>query len=122
MPLCDAALAVLDQVRGLDDDRVFPGQRHGRPISDTTITAPLKRMGVAGTVHGFRSCFRTWASERTNTPREIAERCLAHAIGSAVERSYSRSDLLEKRRDLMERWARFCCPAVADVVDIRGRR
>ncbi len=46
---------------------------------------------------------------------------LAHEIGDATERAYRRSDLLDKRRDLMERWARFCCPAVADVIEIGGR-
>ena len=62
-----------------------------------------------------------WAAERTSFPREIAELCLAHFVGNAVERAYRRSDLFDKRRDLMERWARFCCPASADVIEIRGR-
>ncbi len=121
VPLSAPALTVLQTVRGLDDDRVFPGQRRGRPISDTTIAAPLKRMGVSGTVHGFRSTFRDWAAERTSVPREIAELCLAHEVGSAVERSYRRSDLLDKRRDLMDQWGRFCLSAGSkgDVVELR---
>ncbi len=121
VPLTVEALAVLKQARGLDGDLVFPGRLRGRPLSDMPMAAVLKRLNVPATLHGFRTSFRTWASERTNTPREIAERCLAHAVGSAVERSYSRSDLLDKRRDLMERWARFCGPAVADVIEIGGR-
>jgi integrase len=121
VPLSAPALTVLQTVRGLDDDRVFPGQRRGRPISDTTIAAPLKRMGVSGTVHGFRSTFRDWAAERTSVPREIAELCLAHEVGSAVERSYRRSDLLDKRRSLMDQWGRFCLSAGrrGDVVALR---
>ena len=122
VPLTVEALAVLDAARGLDPDRVFPGRQRGKPMSDMTLKAVLKRMGRKDvTVHGFRSTFRDWAAERTNVPREIAELCLAHFVGNAVERAYRRSDLLSKRRTLMERWARFCCPASADVIEIGGR-
>jgi integrase len=119
VPLAGPALEVLRAARGLDPDKVFPGQKRGKPMHDMTIAAPLKRMGVAGTVHGMRSTFRDWAAERTSVPREIAEMCLAHEVGNAVERSYRRSDMFEKRRELMERWARFCCPASADVIELR---
>jgi integrase len=57
------------------------------------------------TVHGFRSSFRGWAAEQTDTPREVVEACLAHAVGDAAELAYKRSDFLEKRRAVMERWA-----------------
>ena len=68
----------------------------------------LRRMGIEGvTVHGFRSTFRDWASEVANTPREVAEMSLSHQVGSDVERAYARSDLLDKRRALMERWSKF---------------
>ena len=59
------------------------------------------------TVHGFRSSFRTWASEKTNADYATMEMALAHAVGSAVERSYARSDLLDKRRRLMNQWAAY---------------
>ena len=59
------------------------------------------------TVHGFRSSFRDWASEQTSVPHAVAEAALAHQVGSDVERSYARSDLFEKRRGLMDRWAEF---------------
>ena len=111
IPLSAEALAVLRQARGLDDDLVFPGRRRGRPLWDMPLTAVLRRLNVPVTLHGFRSTFRDWASERTNVPREIAEMCLAHTVGGAVERAYARSDLFDKRRDLMERWARFCLSA-----------
>jgi integrase len=66
----------------------------------------LRRMGVEGvTVHGFRSTFRDWASEVANAPREVAEMSLSHKVGSDVERAYARSDLLGRRRLLMERWS-----------------
>ena len=121
VPLSEPTLEVLRAARGLDSQLVFPGQRRGKPMHDMTIAAPLKRMGVAGTVHGFRSTFRDWAAERTTFPREIAEMCLAHEVGNAVERAYRRSDLFDKRCDLMSAWARFCCPRSADVIEIGGK-
>ncbi len=122
IPLTAEALAALEAAQGLDPDLVFPGQRRGRPMCDMTLTAVLRRMGRGEfTVHGFRSTFRDWAAERTNAPREIAELCLAHFVGSAVERAYRRSDLFDKRRDLMDQWARFCLSAgsTGDVVELR---
>ena len=111
VPLSDEALAVLNQVRGRDDEFVFPGQRRGTGLSNMSMTAVLRRLGRNDiTVHGFRSSFRDWAEERGGMPREIAEMCLAHEVGNAVERAYRRSDLLNKRRELMERWAGFCYP------------
>lgn len=121
VPLTDTAIEILDQVRGLDQALVFPGQRRGRPMSDMTIAAVMKRMGASEFVpHGFRSTFRDWASERTNIPREIAELALAHEVGNAVERAYARSDLFEKRRDLMERWGQHCTGDSAEVVSLHG--
>jgi integrase len=78
-------------------------------------------MGRAVTSHGFRSCFRTWAAERTNFPREIAEAALAHVIDDKTERAYQRGDLFEKRRRLMEAWSEFCrkpAPVGRKVIDI----
>ena len=122
VPLSDEALVVLKQARGLGPDLVFPGQKRGRPMPDGTLRRVSKRIAREGaTVHGFRSGFADWASERGGMPREVAELSLAHEVGDATERAYRRSDLLGKRRTLMERWARFCCPASADVVEIRGR-
>jgi integrase len=60
------------------------------------------------TAHGFRSTFRDWAAERTNFPREVVEMALAHTIENKVEAAYRRGDLFQKRRQLMEVWARFC--------------
>jgi integrase len=60
------------------------------------------------TAHGFRSSFRDWAAERTHFPHEVAEMALAHAVGDKVEAAYRRGDLLQKRRQIMEAWARFC--------------
>jgi integrase len=59
------------------------------------------------TAHGFRASFRMWAADATSCPREIAEACLAHAIGNSVERAYQRSDRFEKRRELLKQWAEY---------------
>lgn len=81
----------------------------------------LRRMEVEGvTVHGFRSAFRDWAGNETHFPREVAEAALAHVIGDKAEQAYRRSDALEKRRELMDAWARHCQPGKADnVVNFR---
>ena len=60
------------------------------------------------TVHGFRSTFRDWAGDRTNYPRDVIEHALAHRIKDKAEASYRRTSALEKRRRLMEEWARYC--------------
>jgi len=59
------------------------------------------------TAHGFRSTFRTWAREATSFPSEIAEAALGHVVRDKVERAYRRGDALDRRRELMERWAQF---------------
>jgi integrase len=91
--------------KGAPDDPVFPGLRG--PLSDMSLTAVLRRMGVDATVHGFRSTFRDWCSERTSHASEVAEMALAHAVGDKVEAAYRRGDLFEKRALLMSDWARF---------------
>ena len=82
--------------------------------SDMTLTKVLRDTGLAdrATVHGFRSAFRTWASERTSAPHAVCEMALAHRVGSDVERSTARSDLFEKRRGLMILWAEFLSGAL----------
>jgi integrase len=86
-----------------------------------TLTSVLKRLGRGDlTQHGFRSTFRDWAAEHTSFPREVAEQALAHAIGNAVEAAYRRGDLFEKRRRLMDDWARYVTtPAAEDGDNVR---
>ena len=55
--------------------------------------------------HGFRSSFRDRAAECSDAPREVCELAQAHV--NAIEAAYRRSDLFERRRALMERWAAF---------------
>lgn len=113
VPLSEAAMAVLERVRSLDADLVFPSVQRGekgeaRPQSVMVFKALMKRMGREGiTVHGMRSSFRDWCSESAHADREVAEAALSHATGNEVERAYARSDLFERRRALMDAWSRF---------------
>ena len=108
VPLSDEMLAIVEPLRAMQSDYVFEGQKRHKPLSNMAMLMLLRRMEVEGvTVHGFRSTFRDWASEIANAPREVAEMSLAHKVGSDVERAYARSDLLEKRRLLMEQWSQF---------------
>ena len=123
VPLSDAALAVLERVRGVDDlsGLIFPSPlRPGRPLSPMTLTKILRDRGRAdrATVHGFRSTFRDWCAE-TGKPREIAEAALAHTVGG-VEGAYFRSDLLARRRVLVNQWAAFLTGDEAKVVKFRA--
>ncbi|SHI57275.1 Integrase [Shimia gijangensis] len=74
-------------------------------ISDAAMSSIMKRRGMEERPHGFRSSFRTWCAEATDTPREVAEIALAHSVGGKVEQAYRRTDYLDQRRDLMQRWA-----------------
>ena len=113
VPLTNGALAILREVEPLRDPRagdlVFPGQKRGKPLSDVALSKALHLAAEtkAVTVHGLRSTFRDWAAEETDYPREVAEMALAHAIGDKVEAAYRRGDLFEKRRQMMEDWARW---------------
>jgi integrase len=85
----------------------------------------LRRMGRTNiTVHGFRSTFRDWAAERTAYPNHVVEMALAHAIGDKVEKAYRRGELLDKRRKMMDAWAKFAtsAPTQAEVIGIREAR
>jgi integrase len=108
VPLSGAAMDVLAAVAPLrtKGDYLFPGMRPGKPLGDRAM---LRSMGGGGTVHGFRSTFRDWAAEATDTPNHVVEQALAHAISNAVEAAYRRGDLLEKRRELMADWADYVC-------------
>ncbi len=120
VPLSPRAVQILEEVKALfgSDGYVFPGERKGRPLSDVTLSGRVKDMGHDVTVHGFRTSFRTWSQERTNFPREICEAALAHLVGDEVERAYARSDVLDKRRELMEAWADYLARERGKVVRI----
>lgn len=109
VPLSKEALAVIEAAKPFArDGYLFPSVRKG-VISDMTMTQFMKRRGMVERPHGFRSSFRDWVAETTNTPHDVAETALGHTIGGAVERAYRRTDYLEQRRALMERWANHNC-------------
>ncbi len=88
VPLSDAAMAVLREVMPEEPQPgrlVFPGQKRGKPLSDMSLSAVLRRMKLDVTPHGFRSTFRDWVAENTEYAREVAEMALAHTVGNAVE-------------------------------------
>jgi integrase len=120
VPLSTAALEVLARVLKIKNGEfVFYGADPKRPLSDAATGAVLDRMGRADIVpHGFRSCFKTWVSEKTNFQREVAEKALAHLVGDETERAYDRGDLFEKRRLLMDSWAAFATSDPARSADV----
>ena len=109
--LSDRAIEILrSQISGRErpQDLAFAGQRgEGKPLSIMAFDMLLRRQGTSVTTHGFRSTFRVWCAEETSFPREVAEAALAHSLPDRVEAAYQRSDLLEKRRALMQAWSTF---------------
>jgi integrase len=116
VPLAARAIEILEQMP--DGGNVFA-------VSATTLAKLLHDMGHGDvTVHGFRSSFSDWAAEHTNYPHHLVEAALAHAEGDKVAAAYRRTDLFEKRRQLMEAWSSFCAqpPGKGErVVPIRKR-
>jgi integrase len=109
VPLSAAALAIVEGMTGRRrNDFVFPGDLAER-IGAVQLWKALKRLGADVTVHGFRSSFRDWCGNETSFPREVAEQCLAHSAGDRTEQAYRRGDALEKRRQVMQAWADYCC-------------
>ena len=112
VPLSDQALDVLTLAQQLEDGSglCFPSPlRPGRMLSDMTMTNILRKSGLAdrATVHGFRTSFKTWTMEQTDTPWAVGEAALAHQLGGSVEQAYARSDLFDRRRTLMQQWADY---------------
>ena len=101
IPLSEPVLAIMRALPEAEA-RVFPG------MGQHAILKALQRVEPGITAHGFRSTFRDWVAERTNFPSEVAEMALAHAVGDKVEAAYRRGDLFQKRRQLMEAWAKHC--------------
>ena len=108
VPLSDRALEILNEAAALrDGELVFPSPGRDRPLSSASLGRPLTELGVDAVPHGFRSSFRDWAAEMTETPQAVMEAALAHTNRNAVEAAYARSDLFERRRQLMRQWSDY---------------
>ena len=108
VPLCGRALEILDAAQALEEESgplVFT-HGGGRPLHDSQLRRLLRELGIVAVPHGFRSTFRDWAGEATDH-REVIEAALAHVVRNRVEAAYARSDLFERRRILMDDWARY---------------
>ena len=112
VPLSIQASYALAEAYALLDESglVFPSlNRKNAPLSDMTLMKVLRSVGLAdrATVHGFRSSFKNWTLEQTDTPWAVSEAALAHTLGNSTEQAYARSDLFERRRSLMQQWADY---------------
>ena len=107
VPLSPAAIAVLKRAKVHSHGKglVFPSSR-GKAMSDGTVSKLLRENEIDAVPHGFRSSFRNWCAEQ-NIDRQIAEMCLAHAVGNATEAAYLRSDVFDLRREVMDAWADY---------------
>lgn len=108
VPLCPAAVEILREIPQLEgSELIFTAPRGGK-FSDVALTALLKRMEIKATAHGFRSTFKDWAREQTAFADEVSELALAHVNSDATRAAYARSELIDKRRQLMQEWANYC--------------
>jgi len=120
VPLSKEALAVIEQARRhARDGYLFPNVNKG-VLSDATMSRHMERAKMDARPHGFRSSLRDWIAETTDTPHDIAETVLGHIVGGRVERAYRRTDFLEQRRVLMERWAQHVTGTTGKVLRMVG--
>jgi integrase len=122
VPLSNRAVEILQALPRERGGYLFPGAKAKQPLSNMAMLELVRGMRDGLTVHGFRSTFRDWAGDRTNFARDVIEHALAHQLKDKAEAAYRRSSALEKRRQLMEAWARYCqSPAAlaSNVVEMR---
>ena len=120
VPLCQEAKRIIELARPHSrNGYLFPNTRGG-VISDATMSRHMERLGLEARPHGFRTSLRTWLAEATDAPHEVAEAMLAHAADSGVVRAYRRTDFLEQRLALTERWADHLTGGAGQVVKLVG--
>ena len=123
VPLSPRAVEILKRAQKCADGGpyVFRGRSPAMPLSNMAFLMALRRLKQDTiTTHGFRSSFRDWAAEKTNVPRAVCEAALAHSLRDKTEAAYHRTDLFDRRRELMNTWAKFATARPADVVSIRA--
>ncbi|WP_146589645.1 tyrosine-type recombinase/integrase [Puniceibacterium confluentis] len=120
VPLSEEALRVIDLARPhARNGFLFPNTRKG-VISDMTLSRMMERRGLEARPHGFRTSLRTWLAESTDAPHEVAEAMLAHVVDGGVVRAYRRTDYLEQRAKLVDRWANHVTGGAGQVVKLAG--
>lgn len=120
VPLSTEAQRVIDLARPpARNGFLFPSVRKG-VIFDATMSRMMERRGLEARPHGFRTSLRTWLAEATDAPHEVAEAVLAHVVDGGVVRAYRRTDFLEQRRALDERWADHVTGGAGQVVKLAG--
>ena len=122
IPLPSRCIEILEEAKTISQGSgfIFEGTKPNKPLSENTFNKLMKELGLEVHAHGFRTSFRTWTQEKTNYPREIAEAALAHSLRDKAEAAYARSDLLEKRAEMMEAWAQFISKDASEIVQIRA--
>ena len=122
VPLCSRAMQLIDRA---SESYLFPSPSHpDKHLSNMAMLTVLDRLGYGHvTVHGFRSTFKDWTRDRTRFENYVSEAALAHASGDKIEAAYARSDVLDKRRKLMDAWGTFCASrptAASEVIALRS--
>ena len=109
VPLSDRAMEVLTEAWQMSgpDGLVFPALTNGKAMSDMTLTALLRRLGIPAVPHGFRSSFTDWVDEQWPEYSEAADKALAHEEKSKTRRAYKRTNLFKPRIGLMQKWADY---------------
>jgi integrase len=116
VPLSDAAVAILEAIKGDEtpdpNDYIFIG-RFGTRIADSSMLRVCQSLNPKITPHGFRSCFSDWAGDETDASEETREFCLAH-IKHGTAGAYRRKTAVEKRAVLLQQWADYCSIVQSD--------
>ena len=132
IPLSKESIALIKQQQQLKmSDFVFPNRSNGKSLSQAGMSSVLKRMNKIKewkdihnqliTVHGFRGCFKTWTTEKTDTDWLTGEMALAHKIKDKSSATYQKGQLIDKRRRLMQKYSDYACSTpLAKVVSITG--
>ena len=107
VPLSTVAIRLLQSLPRIQGQDLVFSLQPGKPLSDMTLTKVLRDMQVDAVPHGMRATFKSWAAATTEHSRETIEQALAHQLEDKVEAAYQRSDLIDKRRRLMEDWAKY---------------
>ena len=113
VPLQPQAIKLLKELSKVPGTNLIFPSRNNKVLSDMAFNQIMRGMRERGELtfegvpHGFRSTFRDWSAERTSYSDEIRKAASGHAIGDSVKEAYQRTDLLDKRRSLMNEWANF---------------